>query len=99
MRTRLRAGRVANYRCQFIVECLIRDRGPDGARIELLRDVRIPELIWLFSDDTCRFSAARVIWRDGRQVGLKLRGEATLAEVCKSDLAALARPLYALNRV
>jgi hypothetical protein len=97
-RTRLRAGRVADYRCRFLVECFIRDRGPRGARIELARDVRIPELIWLFSDDTCLFSAARVVWRNGREVGLMLRGEATLDEVRKSELSALARPLYAMHR-
>ena len=97
-RTRLRAGSVADYRCRFIVECIIRDRGLNGARIELLHDVRIPQLLWMFSDDTCLFSAARVVWRNGREVGLMLRGHATLAEVCGSDLAALARPLYALGR-
>jgi hypothetical protein len=97
-RTRLRAGRVADYRCRFLVECLIRDRGPRGAKIELVKDVRIPELIWLFSDDTCLFSAARVVWRNGREVGLMLRGQATLAEVCRSDLSAIARPLYGLAR-
>ena len=97
-RTRLRAGRVADYRCRFLVECFIRARGQRGARIELVKDVRIPELIWLFSDDTCLFSAARVIWRNGREVGLMLRGEASLEEVRKSDLSALARPLYAMSK-
>ena len=97
-RTRLRAGRVADYRCRFLVECFIRDRGVRGAKIELVRDVRIPELIWLFSDDTCLFSAARVVWRKGKEVGLILRGECSLEEVRKSDLSALARPLYAMPK-
>ena len=50
-------------------ECLVRDRSPDGARIEFSGSTPIPDAFELTFHDSGETRRVRVVWRDGLQVG------------------------------
>jgi PilZ domain len=56
---------------QSIIDCLIVDLSPSGARLEMRLPTAIPETVFLqFADGTTR--AARRRWTRGNHIGLQL---------------------------
>jgi len=95
-RTRLRAGKILDCRNAFLIECLVHDRSPDGARLRLVAPVALPDSIRLFEDEDRRLAAADVIWRNGQEIGIRFRpGQSDLAMTARAR-AAMAGPYYAV---
>jgi hypothetical protein len=96
-RTRLRSGKVLAMDNGFIVECLIRERSAEGARLQLARTVDLPGRIGLFDDAELCIRAAEIVWRRRHQLGIRFRPDLDPKHMKESDLASLARQFYAVE--
>ncbi len=70
-RTRLNSGKLLDPRNGFLIECQIYDRSENGARVRIFADIAPPNAIRLYEDCPERLVDARVIWRNGRELGLR----------------------------
>jgi len=57
-------------------ECLVRDRSPGGARIEFSGSTPIPNAFDLTIRDSGETRSVRVVWRDGRRLGVAFESAA-----------------------
>ena len=73
LRTHLREARLFDMWQQVIVDCLILDVSPHGARVKLPSDVHLPTKLLIFDERSNRTYAAEFRWRRNREVGLHLR--------------------------
>ncbi len=73
LRTRLRSGKVFDNACRSLVDCLIHDRSVAGARLRLMADRPIPTRFRLVDEASGIMTEAELIWRRGREVGVRLR--------------------------
>lgn len=73
-RTRLRSGKLLDRTLRFVSDCSIHDRSPQGARIVLARDIPSPSSFCLYDDELDVVFDIKVIWRQGRQWGLRFEG-------------------------
>ena len=64
----------ARYR--FLCEGRICDRSRDGLRLALARDVTLPPKLAVHIDETSEVREARVIWRRGSTIGVRLQRRA-----------------------
>jgi hypothetical protein len=96
-RTRLRSGKVLAKNNGFIVECLIRERSAEGARLQLGKIVDVPDRICLFDDAELRVRAAEVVWHRGHEIGVRFMPDLDPKHLKESDLASLARQFYAVE--
>ncbi len=93
--TRLRSAKLLDSAYRFLCEGRICDRSPDGLRLALARDVGLPPRLAVHIDETGEVRDARLIWRRGAAIGVRLHEEA--ADALKpSDRYALARRYYAV---
>lgn len=78
-RTRLRSGKVVGPDGLFVVECLIANRSAQGGLLRLPSVLALPPRILLYEDQTGELAAATVVWRRGRDLGIRFspadRGE------------------------
>ncbi|MFI5013169.1 MAG: PilZ domain-containing protein [Hyphomicrobiales bacterium] len=95
-RTRLHSGKVVGLDHSFIVECLIRERSEDGARLLLARKVEMPDRIGLFDDAEMSIKTAEVMWHREQEVGIRFT-PALDTEIKASDLASLSGQFYAVG--
>ena len=72
LRTRLRAGRLADRRNKAIVDCLIQDRSRTGARLRLALDRPLPKSFLLFDEVSQARFVAQLAWQRGRDAGVRL---------------------------
>ncbi|GJD96246.1 pilus assembly protein PilZ [Methylobacterium iners] len=56
--------------CSPDIECLIWDDSEAGARIEPIGEDAVPDEFELFLDDLQARRSCRVIWRQGRKIGV-----------------------------
>jgi hypothetical protein len=97
-RTRLRSGKVlAKNNNGFIIECLIRERSAEGARLQLGKTIDLPDRICLFDDAELRVRAAEVVWRRRNELGIRFTPDLDPTNLKQSDLASLARQFYAVE--
>ena len=96
-RTRLRSGKVLSGKNGFIVECLIRERSDEGARLQLAKIVDMPDRIGFFDDADKSIRAAEVVWRRPHQLGIRFTPELDPKDIKESDLVSLARQFYAVG--
>ena len=97
-RTRLRSGKVVDADNRFIVECQIRERSREGARLLLVRPATIPDRVGLFDDAELKIKTAEIIWRQALEVGIRFTAELDSDEIKESDLAALSGKFYAVGK-
>ena len=85
-RTRLRSGKVVHLDNAFIVECRIRERSEEGARLQLARNVEVPDRIGLFDDAERSIKTAEIIWRGpSRQRGASsILSSSRAAHTCRT---------------
>lgn len=72
-RTRLRSGKLADLRGNFLAECAIHDRSLDGARLRLDDSALVPDEALLFEDEHEALLTVSVVWRRPQEVGVRFR--------------------------
>ena len=70
-RTRLRSGKVVGADGRFVVECLIANRSAQGGLMRLPSPIPLPPRILVYDDQSGDLLVATVVWRRGRDVGLR----------------------------
>jgi hypothetical protein len=93
---RLRSAKLLDATYRFVCEGRICDRSRDGLRLALARDIRLPPRLAVHIDETGEVREARIVWRRGPTIGVRLH-EAAAADALKaSDRYALRRRYYAV---
>lgn len=95
-RTRLRSGKIADRQNRFLIECAIHDRSDEGARLRLAKNMALPDDIRLFDDEQKSLAPARIIWRQGQEIGIRFLPPETIGPVSEAEIAALGRKFYAV---
>ena len=72
----LQGGKIVYGRSALLIDCMIRDRSDEGARLKVANAAEVPDRIRLFVIGENAVTAARVIWRSAREVGIEFTGEA-----------------------
>jgi hypothetical protein len=97
-RTRLRWGKVVDAGNRFIVECQIRERSPEGARLLLVKQANLPDRIGLFDDAELSIRTAEIMWRRSLEIGIRFTPELDSDDIKETDLAALSGKFYAVGK-
>ncbi len=93
---RLRSAKLLDGTYRFVCEGRICDRSRDGLRLALARDIGLPPRFAVHIDETGEVRDARVVWRRGATIGVRLH-EAAAADALKaSDRYALRERYYAV---
>jgi hypothetical protein len=94
--TRLRSAKVLDARYRFVCEGRICDRSRDGMRLALARDIGLPPRLSVHIDETGEVRWARIIWRRGSTIGVRLQEAAPSGALKASDRFALRERYYAI---
>jgi hypothetical protein len=95
-RNRLRSAKLLDGGCRFLSESRICDRSRDGLRLALARDVTLPPQLAVHIDETSEVRVARVIWRRGSTIGIRLGSAAPTDALRPCDRRALRERYYAI---
>jgi hypothetical protein len=98
-RTRLRSGKIVDLRNRFLCDCLLHDRSHGGLRVRLVQDVALPPRIRIYDDEAHGLIAVDIVWRRGRDLGIRMH-VAEPAHAAAMDTAAalaLGKQYYALG--
>lgn len=95
-RTRLRSAKALDDVYRFLCECRICDRSLNGLQIRLVRNVCVPRLFAVHIDETGEVRRARVMWRKGLMLGVRLYDLAPPGALKPSDRLALSERYYAI---
>jgi hypothetical protein len=95
-RNRLRSAKLLDGGCRFLSEGRIYDRSRDGLRLALARDVTLPRKLAVHIDETSEVREARVIWRRGSTIGVRLQGPLPADAMNASRRSALRERYYAI---
>ena len=79
---RLRSAKLLDGAFRFVSECRICDRSPGGLRIALPRTIRLPRRFAVHVDESGEIRRAKVVWRRGRFVGVRLFEHASGLRPC-----------------
>ena len=96
-RTRLRSGKILDLGNGFLAECQIYDRSAAGARLRVLGNSEIPRAIRLFEDERDCLVDADIIWRRGREAGIRLVNVARGPNLSRAHLTSLRGKFYAMR--
>lgn len=85
---------------RFIVECQILDRSIDigGARLRLVQLLEVPERFRLYDDELGQLFDARIVWCDGRELGVELCAATRVGDGKSDRHSGLGSKFYALNK-
>jgi hypothetical protein len=95
-RTRLRSAKLLDGGCRFLSEGRICDRSRDGLRLALARDVTLPRKLAVHIDETSQVREARLIWRRGSTIGVRLQEPLPADAMTASRRCALRERYYAI---
>jgi hypothetical protein len=95
-RNRLRSAKLLDGGCRFLSEGRIYDRSRDGLRLALARDVTLPRKLAVHIDETSEVREARVSWRRGSTIGVRLQGTPPADAMNASRRSALRERYYAI---
>jgi hypothetical protein len=95
-RNHLRSAKLLDGGCRFLSEGRIYDRSRDGLRLALARDVTLPRKLAVHIDETSEVREARVIWRRGSTIGIRLGSAAPMDALRPCDRRALRERYYAI---
>jgi hypothetical protein len=93
---RLRSAKLLDAAYRFVCEGRICDRSRDGLRLALARDIGLPPRLAVHIDETGEVRDARVIWRRGATIGIRLHEAVAVDALKASDRYALRRRYYAV---
>jgi len=94
--TRLRSAKLLDAAYRFVCEGRICDRSLDGLRLALARDIGLPPGLAVHIDETGEVRSAKVIWRRGQTIGVRLHETAPADALRPSDRYALRERYYAI---
>ena len=95
-RTRLRSAKLLDGAYRFVCEGRICDRSRNGLRLALAQDVSLPPQLAVHIDETSEVREAKVIWRRGATVGIRLHSAAPASALTASQRHALRERYYAI---
>jgi hypothetical protein len=95
-RTRLRSAKLLDDAYRFLCEGRICDRSRNGLRLALALDVSLPPQLAVHIDETSEVREAKVIWRRGSTIGLRLHSAAPANALTASQRYALRKRYYAI---
>jgi hypothetical protein len=95
-RTRLRSAKLLDATYRFVCEGRICDRSPEGLRLALARDIALPLQLAVHVDETSEVREAKVIWRRGSTIGIRLHSAAPADALRPCDRYALRARYYAI---
>jgi hypothetical protein len=95
-RTRLRSAKVLDGAYRFLCESRICDRSPEGLRLALARDVALPPEFAVHIDETSEVREAKMVWRRGSTIGVRLQSGAQAGALRPCDRYALKERYYAI---
>jgi hypothetical protein len=94
--TRLRSAKLLDAAYRFVCEGRICDRSLGGLRLALARDIGLPPGLAVHIDETGEVRSAKVIWRRGPTIGVRLHETAPADALRPSDRYALRERYYAI---
>jgi hypothetical protein len=95
-RNRLRSAKLLDGGCRFLSESRICDRSRDGLRLALARDVTLPPQLAVHIDETSEVRVAKIIWRRGSTIGVRLQEALPADAMTASRRSALRERYYAI---
>jgi hypothetical protein len=95
-RTRLRSVKLLDRSCRFLSEGRICDRSRDGLRLALAREVVLPPQLAVHIDETSEVRSAKIIWRRGSTLGVRLQEPLPEDAMTASRRSALRERYYAI---
>ena len=93
---RLRSAKLLDAAYRFVCECRIFDRSANGLRLTLARNIGLPSRMAVHIDETGEVRHARVVWRRGPMIGLRLHEAAPEGALTPSDRFALRERYYGI---
>jgi hypothetical protein len=96
-RTRLRSAKLLDGAYRFLCEGRICDRSREGLRLALARDIALPPQLAVHIDETSEVREAKVIWRRGSTIGIRLHSAAPADALRRCDRYALRERYYAIR--
>jgi hypothetical protein len=94
--TRLRSAKLLDGGGRFLSESRICDRSRDGLRLALARDVTLPPQLAVHIDETSEVREAKIVWRRGSTIGLRLQRAVPCGAMSASRRYALKERYYAI---
>jgi hypothetical protein len=95
-RARLRSAKLLDGGCRFLSEGRICDRSREGLRLALPRDIALPPKLAVHIDETSEVLEAKVVWRRGSTIGIRLHGALPADAMTASQRYALKERYYAI---
>jgi hypothetical protein len=95
-RIRLRSAKLLDAAYRFVCEGRICDRSRDGLRLALARDIALPRQLSVHIDETCEVREAKIVWRRGSTIGIRLWEAAPAGALRPCDRYALRERYYAI---
>jgi hypothetical protein len=95
-RARLRSVKLLDGGCRFLSEGRICDRSREGLRLALPRDIALPPKLAVHIDETSEVLEAKVVWRRGSTIGVRLQGALPADAMTASQRYALKERYYAI---
>jgi hypothetical protein len=95
-RNRLRSAKLLDGGCRFLSEGRIYDRSRDGLRLALARNVTLPRKLAVHIDETSEVRVAKIIWRRGSTIGVRLQEALPADAMTASQRSALGERYYAI---
>jgi hypothetical protein len=95
-KARLRSAKLLDSAYRFVCECRICDRSLDGLRLALARNIGLPTRLAVHVDETGEVRHAKVVWRRGSIIGVRLHDAAPSDALKPSDRLALRERYYAV---
>ena len=95
-RTRLRSAKLLDGAYRFVCEGRICDRSRNGLRLALAQDVPLPPQLAVHIDETSEVRSAKIIWRRGSTLGVRLQEPLPEDAMTASQRSALRERYYAI---
>jgi hypothetical protein len=93
---RMRSAKLLDIAYRFICECRICDRSLHGLRLALARNIQLPRRMSVHIDETGEVRGARVVWRQGLVIGVRLHERAPAIALKPWDRYALRERYYGI---
>nr|WP_321442862.1 PilZ domain-containing protein [uncultured Cohaesibacter sp.] len=71
----LKGGKIFYNNFCFSADCVIRNQGADGMMLSVSSALQLPENFAIFSRKDGKLASARMIWRRGDRLGIKLTSD------------------------
>ena len=93
---RLRSAKLLDAAYRFVCECRICDRSPNGLRLLLARNVNLTRPLSVHIDETSEVRAAKIVWRNGSVLGVRLGDRAAPGTIKPAYRYALRERYYGI---